>query len=376
MTVTLSPEREAVRTTAREFATNELEPIVDEWEEKETFPKFVLEDLADLDMRGVQVPQEYGGGGMDMLAHALVMEEISRVWPAAGMKLDEGLLRYLRLFGTDEQKERYLPALASGEKLDAVALSEPGAGSDFAGITTTAEREGDGFVLSGNKMWVTGAGAADLMAVAAKTDPDERYRGITVFVVPTDADGVDVRPPEDLMGYRASNSHEVRLDDVYVPEEDVIGEVNRGFYHTMEMLAENRVAVAARGVGVAAGAYEAARQYATEREQFGQPIAEFQSVRHSLADMAVSVETSRHLVYNAARRSADGESVELEASMAKLHASEAAREVSNQAVQIHGGYGYSKDFPVERFYRDAKGLEIYEGTSAIQRNIIANEILD
>ncbi|TKR26199.1 acyl-CoA dehydrogenase family protein [Natronomonas salsuginis] len=376
MTVPLDGEYRAVRRTARDFAENELRPIVDEWEDKGEFPKEVLKGLAEYDMRGAQVDFEYGGGGMDMLSHAVVMEEVSKVWPSAGMKLDEGLLRFIRLFGTDEQKARWLPGLCSGELVDAISLSEPANGSDLAGISSTAEREGDGYVLNGNKMWVTGAGAADLVAVLVKTDPGERYRGMSVFVVPTDSEGFDVQEPEDLMGYRASNTHEVVLNDVFVPEENLLGEENKGFYHTMEMLEENRIAVAARGLGVAAGAYEAAKRYVDEREQFDQKISEFQAIRHKVADMAVEVENCKHLVYNAAKQCDAGEPCETEASMAKLYTSEAARRVSNQAVQVHGGYGYTRDFPVEMLYRDAKGLEIYEGTSEIQRNILADKVLD
>jgi alkylation response protein AidB-like acyl-CoA dehydrogenase len=376
MTVPLSGEYRAVRQTARDFAENELAPMVDEWEERGEFPKEALEGLAEYDMRGAQVDPEYGGGGMDMLSHAIVMEEVSKVWPSAGMKLDEGLLRFVRLFGTDEQKQRWLPKLCSAELIDAIALSEPGNGSDLAGISATADRVEDGYVLNGNKMWVTGAGAADLVAVAVKTDPGERHDGMSIFIVPTDAEGFDVQEPEDLMGYRASNTHEVVLNDVFVPEENLIGEENRGFYHTMEMLEENRIAVAARGLGVAAGAYEAAKRYIGEREQFGQQIGEFQSIQHKIADMAVQIENSKHLVYNAAKQCDPGEPCETEASMAKLYTSESAREVANEAVQVHGGYGYTRDFPVEMFYRDAKGLEIYEGTSEIQRNIIFDRVVD
>jgi len=376
MVVSLESEYRAVRRTARDIAQNELAPIVDDWEERGEFPKEVLEMFGEYDMRGAQADPEYGGGGMDMLSHAIVMEEVSKVWPSAGIKLDEGLLRYLRLFGTEQQKERWLPKLCTAELVDAISLSEPGIGSDLAGISSTAEQVDDGYVLNGNKMWVTGAGAADLVGVAVKTDPDERHHGISVFVVPTDTDGFEVQGPEDLMGYHASNTHAVDLDDVYVPEDHLIGEENRGFSHTMEMLGENRIAVAARGLGIAAGAYEQAMQYAGERQQFDQPIKEFQVIRHKIADMAVEVKNSRHLVYEAARLCDDGEPFETEASMAKLYTSESAREVANEGVQIHGGYGYTKDFPVEMLYRDAKGLEIYEGTSEIQRNIIANRVLD
>jgi alkylation response protein AidB-like acyl-CoA dehydrogenase len=366
----------AVRRTAREVAQEELAPMVEEWEERGEFPKEALEILAEHDMRGAQVAPEYGGGGMDMLSHAIVMEEVSKVWPSAGLKLDEGLLRFLRLFGTEAQKDRWLADLASADLVDAISLSEPDHGSDLAGIESTAERDDDGYVLNGNKMWVTGAGAADLVAVVVKTDPGERHRGISVFVVPTDTEGFDVQPAEDLMGYHASNTHEVVLNDVFVPEENLLGEENRGFYHTMEMLGENRIAVAARGLGVAAGAYDAAVDYAGQREQFDQPIKEFQAIRHKVADMKVKVENSRHLVYNAARRCDEGEPFETEASMAKLYTSEAATEVASDAVQVHGGYGYTRDFPVEMLFRDGKGLEIYEGTSEVQRNIISDDIFD
>jgi alkylation response protein AidB-like acyl-CoA dehydrogenase len=374
--VELDEAHRAVRRTAREVAQEELAPMVDEWEAHGEFPKEAIRLLAEYDMRGAQVSPEYGGGGMDMLSHAIVMEEVSKIWPSAGLKLDEGMLRFIRLFGTDEQKERWLPDLCSGELIDAISLSEPATGSDLAGISATGERVEDGYILNGNKMWVTGAGAADLVGVVVKTDPGERHRGMSVFIVSTDADGFDVQEPEELMGYHASNTHEVVLNDVYVPEENLIGEENRGFYHTMEMLGENRVAVAARGLGVAAGAYAEAKQYAGQREQFDQKIKEFQAIRHKIADMAVKVENARHLVYGAARRSDAGEAFEKEASMAKLYSSEVAREVANEAVQVHGGYGYTRDFPVEMLYRDAKGLEIYEGTSEIQRNIIADKVLD
>ena len=376
MVASLDSEYRAVRRAARDVAENELEPLVDEWEERGEFPKTVLEMLGKHDMRGAQVDPEYGGGGMDMLSHAIVMEEVSKIWPSCGIKLDEGLLRYLRLFGTEEQKERWLPELCAAELLDAISLSEPESGSDLASISATAERADEGYVLNGKKMWVTGAGAADLVAVLVKTDPEAGYEGMSVFVVPTDIDGFETQEPEDLMGYHASNTHAVTLNDAYVPEDHLIGEENDGFYHTMEMLGENRIAVAARGLGIAAGAFEAATEYVDQREQFGSKIKQFQAIRHKIADMKMKVHNSRNLVYEAARLCDDGEEFETEASMAKLYTSESAREVANEAVQVHGGYGYTKDFPVEMLYRDAKGLEIYEGTSEIQRNLIADDILE
>ncbi|MFO7927568.1 MAG: acyl-CoA dehydrogenase family protein [Halobacteriota archaeon] len=377
MTVPVSQEYEAVRKTARGYAENELKPIYHEYNAKGEFPYDLLEDMAEVGLRGIMVPIEYGGVGMDMLSHAVVMEEISAVWPSAGIKMDEGLMRYLRMFGTEEQKERYLPQLCSGEYIDAIALSEPDYGSDFAGIETTAEKDGDEYVLNGSKTWVTNAGKSDLMVVTAKTDSSERHRGISLFLIETQhTDGCTVEPGIDMMGFDASESHEVVLDDCRVPEENLLGEENEGFYHTMKMLEENRVSVAARGLGIAVGAYNASKQYVTEREQFGQKIGEFQAIQHKIADMAVQIENSKHLVYNAARLCEEGERFDTEASMAKLYASEAAHDVASEAVQIHGGYGYTKEFPVEMFFRDAKGLEIYEGTSEIQKNVIAKNVME
>ncbi|TKR26179.1 acyl-CoA dehydrogenase family protein [Natronomonas salsuginis] len=377
MTVPVSQEYEAVRKTAREYAQNELKPIYREYNEKGEFPYDLVEDMAEVGLRGIMVPVEYGGVGMDMLSHAIVMEEVSAVWPSAGIKMDEGLMRYLRMFGTEEQKERYLPKLCSGEYVDAIALSEPDYGSDFAGIETTAERDGDEYVLNGSKMWVTNAGKSDLMVVTAKTDQPERHRGISLFLIETqNNDGCTVEPGIDMMGFDASESHEVVLDDCRVPEENLLGEENGGFYHTMKMLEENRVSVAARGLGIAVGAYDASKQYITEREQFGKKIGEFQAIQHKIADMAVQIENSKHLVYNAARLCDDGEPFDTEASMAKLYASEAAHDVASEAVQIHGGYGYTKEFPVQMFFRDAKGIEIYEGTSEIQKNVIAKNVME
>lgn len=376
MTVDLTSEHKSVRSTLKKFAETELGPKVTEWEQRGKFPRDLLTKMAEHNIRGAQVPPEYGGGGMDMLSHAIVMEEISKVWPSAGMKLDEGLLRYILKFGTEGQKERWLPGLCSANLLDAIALSEPGHGSDFAGITSSAERTEGGYILSGTKMWVTGAGAADLMGVAVKTTPGERQKGISVFVVPTDVNGLTVNEPEDLMGYHASNSHEVIFNDVFVPKKNLIGIEDEGFYHTMEILGENRIAVSARGLGIATGAYEESIDYVKKRTQFDKPIKEFQAIRHKIADMSVKVENCRHMVYNAARRRDAGETYTHEASMAKLYTSEAAREIATEAVQVHGGNGYSRGVPVEMFYRDAKGLEIYEGTSEIQRNIIADRVLD
>ncbi|MHB9287979.1 acyl-CoA dehydrogenase family protein [Halobacteriales archaeon Cl-PHB] len=375
MAVQLEAIHQAIRDTARDFAQNELRPHVRDGERAGEVPRELIEQWADLDMRGIAVPEEYGGGGLDLLSHAIVMEEFSKVWPSAGVKLDEGLIRFLQLFGDDAQKERYLPKLCSGELIDAIALTEPDHGSDLAGMETTAERTEGGYVLDGNKMWISNAGASDVMAVAAKTDPGERHHGISVFIVDSDADGVIVEDPPELMGHHASPAHEVRFTDCFVPTENRIGEENEGFGYVMGVLDLARTTVAARGLGIAAGAYEEALAYAQDRTQFDQPISEFQVTQHKLADMRITVEAARNLVYNAAKRFDAGEDVSLEASIAKVFAARAGREVANEAVQIHGGYGYSKEFPVEMLYRDAKVIEIYDGSTEIQKNIIAKQIL-
>jgi alkylation response protein AidB-like acyl-CoA dehydrogenase len=371
----MDEEHRAVRQTAREFAESELRPIVLEWESEREFPDRILESFSELAMRGFRVDPEYGGNGMDMLAHVVVVEEISKVWPSAGFKLSEPLIRAINAFGNERQKREFLPQLTSGDAVDAIALSEPDHGTDFAGIRTTAERVQDGYLLNGTKMWCTNAGDAEYIGVAAKTDPEERRDGISIFVVDADADGVEVEPPLDLFVHRASNSHEVVFDDCFVPEERLLGEENRGFYHMMDGLNDSRIQAAARGLGIAAGAYQEALAYAQERETFGKRIADFQAIKHKLADMKIKVEAARHLVYEAARKCDAGEEYTVESSMAKVFASEAAREVATEAVQIHGGYGVSNEFLVSVLYRDAKVIEIYDGTNEIQRTIIGNEIL-
>jgi len=289
-------EHQAVRQTARDFAESELRPIALEWESKREFPDSILQSFSELDMRGFRVDPEYGGNGMEMLAHVIVVEEFSKVWPSAGFKLSEPLIRAIRAFGSEDQKQEFLPQLTSGPAVDAIALSEPDHGTDFAGIKTTAERIEGGYVLNGTKMWCTNAGDAEYIGVAAKTDPGERRDGISIFVVDADAEGVQVEPALDLFVHRASNSHEVVFDDCFVPEERLLGEENQGFYHMMDGLNDSRIQAAARGLGIAAGAYQEALAYAQEREAFGQQIADFQAIKHKLADMKIKVAAARHLV--------------------------------------------------------------------------------
>lgn len=375
MPVSLSDEHRAVRRTARRFAENELEPIALEWERRGEFPESVLEEIVDLNMRGFRVSEAYGGNEMDKLSHVLVVEEFSKVWPSAGFELNEPVIRNVRLAANEDQKECYLPDLCNG-MIGAAAFSEPDHGSDFGAIETTAERENDGYVLNGTKTWCTSAGLADVIMVCAKTDPDADHRGISMFLIDTDTDGIEVEPRIDFMVHRASSSHTIRLSDCYVPAEDLLGEKNRGFYQAMEYLAESRIQAAARALGIAAGAYAEALSYAQEREAFDRAISEFQSIQHKLADMETKVEAARHLVYRSAELCDAGEDFGTAAAKAKLFASRVAREVANEAVQIHGANGLTNDYAVSMFYRDAKATEIYDGTSEIQRNIVADAILD
>lgn len=374
--IQLDEEKRAVRRMAREFAENELAPMVREWEQKGDFPKAAVEQFADQGMRAITIPTEYGGVGMDLLSKVIVVEEVCKVWPTAGMKLSEPLMDFLHIVGSEEQKERYLPRLTSAEWTGAVAFSEPDHGTDFAGIETTAQRTDGGYVLNGSKMWISNANHADMMAVAAKTDPDARHDGISLFLVERDANGVGVEPPIDMMSHRPSNSHEVILDDCFVPEEQLLGEENAGFDHAVEKLSYSRIQAATRALGIAAGAFDEGLQYSQERTQFGKPISDFQLTKKKLADMAIQTEAARHLVYNAARLEMDGEPWSTEAALAKVFASEVANEIASDAVQIHGAYGITEEFPVEMFYRDAKATEIYDGTSEILRIVIANECLE
>jgi len=374
----LPDEHRMIRDTVREFAEAEIEPIAWDIEEEHRFPAKVFAELADLDMMGVPVSEEYGGLGGDQLMYALVAEELGRVSGSIGLSYAAHVSlasKPIELFGTDEQKERWLRPLAEGEYLGAWALTEPDSGSDASDMDTTAEKEGDEYVLNGTKQFITNASVAGSVLVKAVTDPDAGYGGISTFIVDPDADdGFEVTTEWDKMGLNASPTCEIRFDDCRVPEDRLLGEEGDGWEQTKKTLDGGRISIAALSTGLAQGAYDAAKGYAVEREQFGQPISEFDAIRNKLVSMHRKTERARLLTHKAATRYDNGESVTKESALAKLDASEAAREVAEDAVQTLGGYGYTTDFAPQRFFRDAKLMEIGEGTSEIQHLVIGREL--
>ncbi|MCD2199309.1 acyl-CoA dehydrogenase family protein [Halobacterium sp. KA-4] len=374
----LPDEHRMIRDTVREFAEAEIEPIAWNIEEEHRFPAEVFKDLADLDMMGVPVSEEYGGLGGDQLMYALVAEELGRVSGSIGLSYAAHVSlasKPIELFGTEEQKERWLRPLAEGEYLGSWALTEPDSGSDASDMDTTAEREGDDYVLNGTKQFITNASVAGSVLVKAVTDPDAGYGGISTFIVdPEEDDGFEVTTEWDKMGLNASPTCEIQFDDCRIPAERLLGEEGEGWEQTKKTLDGGRISIAALSTGLAQGAYEAAKEYAVEREQFGQPISEFDAIRNKLVSMHRKTERARLLTHKAATRYDNGESVTQESALAKLDASEAAREVAEDAVQTLGGYGYTTDFAPQRFFRDAKLMEIGEGTSEIQHLVIGREL--
>ncbi|SFR67418.1 acyl-CoA dehydrogenase family protein [Halogeometricum limi] len=379
MSFQLSDEQRAVRDVVREFGENEIRPVAREHDEEKKYPHELVQKAATYDLVAPGIPEEYGGAGMDMLTEAVVTEELWRADAGIGSAIgSRGFgTSMIRKFGDEWMREEWLPKVAAGDAATCSCISEPAHGSNVAGIETRAERDGDDYVLNGTKMWITNGTVADVAVVMAKTSPDAGHRGITAFLVPTDADGFSATKIDNKLGIRASDLAEVVLDDVRVPAENVIGAVDEGFYQLMNFFADGRTSVAAQAVGVAQAAVDAAAEYANEREQGGQKIAEYQAIRHKIADMATDVEAARSLVYRAATHveNGDDDTAARFASMAKLFASERAVEVADEGIQVHGGAGFVTDHPAERFYRDARITKIYEGTSEIQKNIIADRVL-
>jgi len=372
----LTPEQEAVRETVRSFALEEIRPLAREADRNQEFPEDVWDDLGEMDLLGLTVPEEYGGYDADGLTYALVNEELAygMLAVATAASVQSLVASCIATFGSETRKEEWLPGLATGRPVGAFCLSEPEAGSNPAGMTTSARREGDEYVLNGTKQWITNGARADVCIVFAKTDPGDP-NSITQFLVPKDLDGVEVGRKEEKLGLRASDTTTLTFDDVRIPEANRLTEVGRGLSAALEVLIGGRVAIAAQAVGVAQSAFDEAVEYAGDREQFDRPIAEFQTIRHKLAEMRTETQAARLLTYDAARGLDSNSPPTGAASMAKLFASEAAMDVTNEAIQIHGGYGYTTDFPVERMYRDAKITQIYEGTTEIQKKIIARGIL-
>ncbi|QZX98648.1 acyl-CoA dehydrogenase family protein [Halobaculum rubrum] len=378
MNFDLPAEHRMIRDQVREFCEEEIAPIAQEIEDEHRFPEEIFEQLGDLDMMGIPVSEEYGGLGGDQLMYAIVTEELGRVSGGIGLSYAAHVSlgsKPIELFGTDDQKAEWLRPLAEGEGMGAWALTEPGSGSDASDMDTTAEKDGDEWVLDGTKQFITNANVANSVLVKAVTDPEAGYDGISTFIVdPESDDGFEVTTVWDKMGLNSSPTCEIQLNDVRLPAERLLGEAGEGWTQTMKTLEGGRISIAALSTGLAQGAYEAAKEYSGEREQFGEPISSFDAVRDMVVDMHRKTERARLLTHKAATRYDDGEDVTRASALAKLDASEAAREVAEDAVQVHGGYGYTTDFPPQRFYRDAKLMEIGEGTSEIQHLIIGRQL--
>jgi len=363
---------------AREFAAKEIAPYAAQWDESCTFPWEAVRKLADLNLLGIIFPQADGGAGLDYLSYVLVLEELSRIDGSVGLIVASHTslcANHIYSVGNEAQRRRYLTPLARGEKLGAWGLTEPNAGSDASATQTTAVQDGDEWVLNGSKIFITQGSVADIYVIMAATEKSRRQHGISAFIVEGSSPGLSAIPMKNKFGVRASDTAQLTLDNVRIPRENLLGRVNEGFIDTLTILDGGRISIAAMALGIGRGAYEEALKYAQQRQQFGQPIADFQAVQWKLADMATELDAARLLVLRAAWMKDQGLRVTKESAMAKLYASEAATRACNQALQIHGGYGYMKDYPVERYLRDAKICEIGEGTSEIQRLIIARQLL-
>ena len=371
-------EHDMIRQAARDLAQKEIAPIAAEFDETGDFPAATIAKMGAMGLMGIEVPEEYGGAGMDTLAYVLALEEICKADASHGaiMSVNNSLYCYgILKFGTEEQKKKYLPPVASGKAVGAYSLTEPMSGSDAGTMRSRAVRDGDSYVINGRKSWVTSGPVADYMVMFTMTDPEKKHRGITAFLIDAKKPGFVRGKKEPKLGIRASATSEILFEDYRCLWKDRLGEEGEGFKIAMTVLDAGRIGIGAQAVGIAQAAYEASVQYAQEREAFGQKIGEFQGISFKLADMRTRIEAARLMIYSAAlakeRSKKTGERFTLEASMAKLFASETAMFVAHAAVQIHGGMGYSKELPVERYFRDAKITEIYEGTSEIQRLVIA-----
>ncbi len=378
MDFNLSEEHVAVQEAARDFAVNHLFPGVIERDDEQKFDKVLLRQMGELGFLGMMVSPEYGGGGMDTLSYVIAMEEISKVDASAGviMSVNNSLVCWgLQMFGSPEQKAKYLTKLATGEMIGAFCLSEPEAGSDATSQHTTAVDMGDYYLLNGTKNWITSGNTSDVCLVMAQTHPEKGHKGINVLIVEKGMEGFVVGKKENKMGIRASDTTSLLFTDVKVPKQNRIGEDGFGFKFAMSTLNGGRIGIAAQALGIAAGAFELSLQYSKQRKTFGKPISEHQAIQFKLSEMATRLEAARLLVYKAARLKDEGKDYIQASAMAKLYASETAMWLTTEAVQIHGGYGYVKEYHVERLMRDAKITQIYEGTSEIQKLIIARELL-
>jgi alkylation response protein AidB-like acyl-CoA dehydrogenase len=378
MNFTLTDEQQMIKNAAAEFAAKEIAPNVREWDRDSHFPMEAFKKAGELGFLGVLVPEEYGGAGLGYIEYICVIEEIAKACPAVGLGVaahNSLCTGHILQCGDEEQKKRYLPKLATGEWIGAWGLTEPTAGSDAGGTRTTAVREGDEWVLNGSKTFTTHASVGQVAVLFATTDTAKKHHGVSAFIVEASTPGYGVGKHEDKLGMRASDTSEVVLQNCRIPAGNLVGEEGRGFKDAMKVLDGGRISIAALAVGTAAGALDHAVGYAREREQFGRPIGSFQSVQNMIADMGTDVDAARLLTYRAGWLKDQGKDTTRESSMAKLFASETSVRVTNDAIQVFGGYGYVKDYPVEKYYRDAKLNTIGEGTSEIQRLVIARQIL-
>jgi len=375
----LTEEQEMLRKMVRDFAEKEVEPTAAERDEEERFDRSIFDNMANLGLAGIPWPEEYGGIGSDYVSYVIAVEELSRVCASVGVTLSAHVsLASWPIFkyGNEEQKQTFLRRLAEGSALGAYALSEPGAGSDVASMKMTAKADGDDYILNGNKVWITNGSVADIYVVFAKTDADAKHRGISAFIVEAGTEGFTYGKKEKKLGIRSSPTTELIFENCRIPKENMLGKEGEGFKIAMTTLDGGRSGIAAQAVGIAQGALDAATNYAKEREQFGKPIAYNQGVSFKLADMATETEAARLLTYQAAWRESEGLDYSKASAMAKLFAGDTAMKHTVEAVQIFGGYGYTKDYPVERYMRDAKITQIYEGTNEIQRMVIGRMVTE
>ncbi len=373
----LTEEQQMLYDMVHDFAQNEVKPIAAEIDETCRFPWETVKKMGELGLMGIVFPEEYGGAGMDTVCYSIAVEELSRVCASHGITLAAHIslgVNPIYSFGNEEQKREWLPGLCTGEILAAFGLTEPNAGSDAGATQTTAQREGGSWVLNGTKRFITNASVSEVYSVTAVTDKSKGTRGISSFIVPKGTPGFSIDRKENKLGIRGSDTAGLIFEDCRIPAENLLGAEGEGFKHFLEILDGGRISIAAMALGIAQGAFDEALKYAREREQFGRPISSFQAIQFKLADMATWIDAARHLTYHASRLKDNGKNFIKEACMAKLFASEVATKIAEDAVQIHGGYGYTRDYPVERIWRDAKLCEIGEGTSEIQRLVIAREL--
>ncbi|WP_096185907.1 acyl-CoA dehydrogenase [Evansella halocellulosilytica] len=378
MNLRFTEEQEMMRKMVRQFAEEKVAEAVPHMEETDQFPFEVVKAMGELGMMGIPIPEKYGGAGMDFTSYILAINELSRVSATVGVILSvhtSVATNPILYFGSEEQKQHYIPKLASGEYLGAFALTEPSSGSDAAGLKMTAKKKGDHYVLNGSKVFITNGGAADVYVAFARTDPEAGSKGISAFIIDKDTTGFTVGAKEKKMGLFGSNTTELSFDDALVPIDNLLGKEGEGLKIALYNLNAGRIGIAAQALGIAEGALKAATDYANERKQFGRSIGSQQGIGFKLADMATKVEASRLLVYEAASMKEAGIACSKEASMAKLFAANTAMEVATEAIQVFGGYGYTKEYSVERFFRDAKVTQIYEGTTEIQKIVISKELL-